>query len=399
MYSRLTLVDIAWRNVKSRVYRSGIMIFFVFVLAAALFTCMVMLKSMERGIESTSKRLGADIVVVPGRYYSSIENALFTGEPCTVYFDKVWEKRLEEVEGVESASSQLFLATLGTDCCESVSQLIAFDEKEDFVINPWIKENTGKNLSKFQIIAGSDVGLSEGENVTYYGVDFTVAGILDKSGMGYDHSVFVNFDGAGRIINSENARNFLSVQNEEFISMVNIKVKDGYDIEEVSNAIEAKYQEIAAYTANKMLGSIEKNVSGFAIYSKVISVILVILSTIAVMSIFSITINERNRECGIFILFGTSKKQLIEIIMIEAVIVTIIGTFAGILISGSGLIAFNNIIAAKLKMPYLTVNFAEAVIIVLKCILITFGMGIVSTIYSLMNLIKSDGIDLLKEGE
>lgn len=399
MKSRLSLLDIAWRNVKSRIYRSGIMIFFIFVLAATLFTCMVMIRSMESGIESTSKRLGADIVVVPARYYSSIENALFTGTPCTVYFDKAWEARLEEVEGVESASSQLFLATMGTECCESLSQLIAFDEKDDFVVNPWIKENTGKNLSANNIVVGSDVGLTEGENVTYYGVDFTVAGVLDKSGMGYDHSVFLNFDGARRIINAESAKSFLAIQTQDNISMVNIKVTDGYDIEEIGNAIASKYQDVAVYTTNKMLGNIEKSVSGFAIYSKIISVILVILSTIAVMSIFSITINERSRECGIFILFGTGKKQLIGIIIIEVVIITAIGTFAGIVASGTGLLAFNNLIAIKLQIPYLAVNPGEAAAIALKCVLITFGMGGLSTVYSLVNLIKREGSDLLKEGE
>lgn len=399
MKSRLTIFDIAWKNVKSRVYRSGIMVFFIFVITATLFTCMVMLASMESGIESTSKRLGADIVVVPERYYSSIENALFTGEPCTVYFDKAWIERLEEVKGVESTSSQLFLATLGTDCCESMSQLIAFDEAQDFVVSPWIKENTDKNLTAQEIVVGSDLGLTEGEEVSYYGVDFTVAGVLDESGMGYDHSVFMNYNGAERVINSEIAKNFLTLQDAESISMVNIKVKDGYSLEEVSAAISAKYDDIAVYTTSKMLGNIEKSVNGFSVYCKVISVILIVLSTIAVMSIFSITVNERKRECGIYVLFGTSKKQLIKIILVEAVIITVIGTLAGIVASGVTLFSFQNLIAAKIEIPFLKLDLGKIMEIALKCMLITFGMGCVSTIYSLVNLIRSNGVDLLKEGE
>lgn len=399
MKRKLTIFDIALKNVKSRVYRSGIMMFFIFVLSATLFTCMVMLTSMESGVESTKERLGADIVVVPEGYYSSIENALFTGEPCTVYFDKAWEERLEETWGVESASSQLFLATLGTDCCESVSQLIAFNEEDDFVVSPWIKAKTAKNLDENEVVVGSSLGFKEGQKVSYYGMDFTVAGVLDESGMGYDHSVFVNTGGAGRIIESKSAKSFLTVHNEDFISMVNIKVKNGYDIEEVSKAIAEANEGVAVYTANKMLGSIEKSVNGFSIYSKVISVILVILSTIAVMSIFSITINERKRECGIFLLFGTSKKQLVWIIMLEALIITVIGTAAGILISGGILFAFQNLISAKVEIPYLQLDFAKTVEITLKCILITFGMGSISTIYSIVNLVRSSGVSLLKEAE
>lgn len=246
---------------------------------------------------------------------------------------------------------------------------------------------------------GSDLGLNQGEKVTYYGVEFTVAGVLDESGMGYDHSVFVNYDGASRIIGSESAANFLTIQNDDFISMVNIKVKDGYDIEEVGDAISATHEDIAVYTTNKMLGNVEKSVNGFSVYSKVISVILIILSTIAVMSIFSITINERKRECGIFILFGTSKTKLIKIIMIEATIITVIGTFAGISVSALVLFSFQNLISTKIEIPYLGLDFGKTIVITLKCMLITLGMGSVATIYSLINLIRSDGIDLLKEGD
>ena len=190
MSNRFTTVQaslyIAWKNIKYRIYRSGIMMFFMFVLAVVLFVGMVMLSSMENGIASTTKRLGADLVVVPAKYFSSIENALFTGEPCTVYFDKEWTARLQDVEGVERASSELFLATLNADCCQTRAQLIAFDEDHDFVITPWIQEKTEKNLSEHSLVVGCNLGLETGETVTYYGTEFIVAGVLDESGMGYD---------------------------------------------------------------------------------------------------------------------------------------------------------------------------------------------------------------------
>lgn len=246
---------------------------------------------------------------------------------------------------------------------------------------------------------GSALGLGKGEKVTYYGVEFTVASVLDESGMGYDHSVFVNYDGAGRIIHSDSAANFLTVQNDDFISMVNIKVKSEYDIEQVATAISIANDDIAVYTTNKMLGSVEKSVNGFAVYSKVISVILVILSTIAVMSIFSITINERKREFGIFILFGTSKKQLIKIIMIEAAIITILGTIAGIAASALVLFSFQNLISTKIEIPYLETDLGKTIVIAVQCMLITLGMGSIAAIYSIVSLIRSNGIDLLKEGD
>ncbi|MGN0687896.1 MAG: ABC transporter permease [Oscillospiraceae bacterium] len=397
MHSKFILCEIALKNVKSRLYRSGLIALFVFVLSASLFACTVLLSNMNRGLESTSERLGADIVVVPEDYFSSIENALFTGNPCTVYFDRKWAEILRETDGIEAASSQLFLATLNSECCESLAQLIAFDEDNDFVIRPWLSTETA--LSENEAAVGCDIGLAKGETVTYYGTEFTVAEVLDKSGMGYDNSVFISYDGAKRIIGSESARNFLSVQSDDFISMVNLKVKDGYDAETVSNAIAKQYDGVAVYTSDKLLENAEKSIRSFTGYSNVLLTVLFVLSTISIMSIFSITVNERKREFGIFILFGTQKNQLIRIIMLEAVFIIIVGTAAGILLSGICLLLFRNIIVLNLQLPYLEVGIGELLSAVLQCTAITFAAGIAATIYSVVKLTRSSGANLLEEGE
>ena len=397
MRDKFVLGGIARRNIKSRIYRSLLMTLFVFVLSVSLFTCTVLLGSMKHGLESTSERLGADIVVVPEEYFSSIEDALFLGKPCTVYFDKEWTQWLGEIEGVESASSQLFLATLNSDCCESEAQLIAFDGENDFVVTPWL--NTGTTLAADEAAVGCDIGLKKGDSVTYYGAEFTVAEVLDKSGMGYDDSVFISYEGAGRLIGSESAKNFLTVQNNDFISMVNLKVRDGYSAEDVSRAIANLYDGIAVYTAGKLLENAEESVKSFTSYSGVLSAVLIVLSVLAIMSIFSITVNERKREFGVFLLFGTKKEQLIRIILLEAAIITAVGFTAGILTSGVCLLLFRNFIALRLQMPYLEVGAIETLGIVLQCAAITFSAGILSTIYSVVKITKTSCADLLEEGE
>lgn len=397
MRNKFVSGGIALRNIKSRIYRSALMTLFVFVLSAALFTCTVLLDSMKHGLESTSERLGADIVVVPEEYFSYIEDALFLGKPCTVYFDKEWTQRLGEIEGVESASSQLFLATLNSDCCEAQAQLIAFDGENDFVVTSWL--NTGTTLAADEAAVGCNIGFEKGDKVTYYGAEFTVAEVLDKSGMGYDDSVFISYDGADRLIGSDGAKNFLTVQNDEFISMVNLKVKDGFSAEEVSRMISNKYDGIAVYTSSKLLENAEESVRGFTSYSGVLSAVLIVLSVLAIMSIFSITVSERKREFGVFLLFGTKKKQLVQIILLEAVIITAVGFTAGILTSGICLLLFRNFIALRLQIPYLEVGALETLGIVLRCAAITFAAGILSTVYSIVKLTKTSGADLLEEGE
>ena len=131
---------IAYCNVKYRFFRSVMMMFFVFILSFTTYTFSSVSYSTKNGLESLSKRLGADIAVVPGRYTHLVENALFRGEPCTIYFENRWVEKIKGIEGIKQVSPQLFIATLnGADCCMGQSvQLIGFDPATDFVIQPWI---------------------------------------------------------------------------------------------------------------------------------------------------------------------------------------------------------------------------------------------------------------------
>lgn len=398
MLSRLTIWNIAWKNVKSRTDRACVIIVFCFVLSASLFMGQIMLNCMESGLKSTSERLGADIVVVPANYYSSIENALFVGEPCTVYFDKEWLERLKEIEGIEEISSQLFLASLGSECCETLTQLIAFDEK-DFVISPWINKNTSKEITQYEAVAGNRCGLKQGQKVNYYGVEFTIKDILEDTGMGYDYSIFFNYDGAKRMLSSESAQNFLSVSDENMISMINIKVKEGYDIEDVSNDIAMRYSEIAVYTTDKMLQTVEDRINSFLIYSNVMSFILGFLSIVAMMSIFSITVKERKREYGIYILFGTEKKQLTKIIVLEAAIMILSGIVLGIGISALIICLFQNLLFQEIGLPHLKIAFNSTMVAVVKSIGVTLGIGSISVVHSVYSILNCQGVELLKEGE
>ena len=94
---------------------------------------------MRQGIKSTTERAGADIIVVPDEGTEDIRDSLFAGKPCSVFFDRSMKEAVEQVEGVERVSGQMYVGTLSASCCSLPVQMIAFDPETDFVVQPWLK--------------------------------------------------------------------------------------------------------------------------------------------------------------------------------------------------------------------------------------------------------------------
>lgn len=93
------------------------------------------------------------------------------------------------------------------------------------------------------------------------------------------------------------------------------------------------------------------------------------------------------------------RNGLIALFVFEAIFIIIVGTVAGIMLSGICLLLFRNIIVLHLQLPYLEIGIGELLSAVLQCVAITFATGIAATVYSVVKLTKSSGANLLEEGE
>lgn len=392
---------IAVQNIKYRVFRSTIMTFFVFMLGFIMFAGSIIIKSTENGLISISERLGADLIAVPESYFSTIENALFKGEPCTVYFDKSWEEKIRQTDGIKRVSSQLFLATLAdSDCCDSAVLLIAFDPETDFVIQPWLNNNHRK-LKDGQVIAGSGLNVKKGDTLTYYGTEFEVANKLEKTGMGYDYSVFLKYSDAYKLAQSPNAINYMNIgKRDNIVSMIVADVDDGENLDKIlKNLISNNSNSgIKFFTSESMLDNIAKNFNNLSGYSSVLIVMIFIMSSVSLISLFSVTINERRNEFGIYISIGARKYQIFQIIIIEALLISLIGGLLGILFAMLVIYPFGTLISSVMEVPYLNPNFIETLFLFIKVLVTSAITGIISALYSAFRLFSVESGGLIKGG-
>lgn len=204
--------------------------------AFILFASYFFVHSMERSIEASSSRLGADLLVVPKGFGNQAGDLINSGNATPFYMDKQVLDHIESIPEVEKATAQIYLETVSTVCCRTQGDfpIVAFDPITDFTLRHWMANK--KELGKYDILIGSAAG---GENflfhydneyveewVTLFGKDFSVKGVMFPTGMGTDNTIFMHMDAAHELNGKEGSGlNFPQGQ----ISIVLVKTDPGME--------------------------------------------------------------------------------------------------------------------------------------------------------------------------
>ncbi|HBI91387.1 MAG TPA: hypothetical protein DDY58_02510, partial [Terrisporobacter glycolicus] len=126
---------------------------------------------------------------------------------------------------------------------------------------------------------------------------------------------------------------------------------------------------------------------------------LFIVTAMAIICIFIITINERKKEIGILYTIGAKKKQISLMIMLEGLIITTIGSIIGVLCSLTLITLFKNLISMSMDIPYLNTFNIETLKISIMCLAISVVTGLIASIISVYKISKEDTDILIRENE
>lgn len=398
----LTSKKIALLNINNKSGRSASLVILTAVLALVLFLSSFLIFSLKNGMNSLSDRMGADIIVVPEGYDTKVEGAILRGEPNTFFMDKSILKKIEGIDGVEEATPQLFLATLSAGCCSFPIQIIGFDAETDFVVTPWLQEQMKLPLEKGEVVVGNNVVGDVNSNVKFFEQEFKIKGRLQKTGMGFDNTVFLNFDEARRL--AKEYEKILEIEDkydDNMISSIMLKIKKGVETTEVQNAIrrECLNDGVFPLLSKSMMNEVSNSALDMINYVYILIALVWILTFIVLSLVYSITIKERKRELATMRILGATKKTLSNIILYEVLIINFIGAITGATLGFVISILFGRWFSQSFKMPFLAPNFAVLVVIFLAVLIIATLMGPISTLRSIKKMNKDELGLLLRQND
>lgn len=217
----------------------------VTVSVAILFALYLLYSGVSLGLDSGRKRLGADLLVIPGDAWVEPESILFTGAPMNMYMDADLENKVSHIPGVSHVSSQFFTQTLNADCCSlaSATRLIGFDPKSDSLILSLLQNKRDLNPARDEIIIGAKIDGVRGGSARVLNRDFRIAAALEPTGTTLDYSILMPMDSA-RLLAGDKEQRYLAVYWETYgppdrlISAMLVQTDQDAIEEDVTRAIE-----------------------------------------------------------------------------------------------------------------------------------------------------------------
>lgn len=394
----MTLLHFVLRGLKGRQFRSLLIVFFIFILTGFLVVTTVFLRGMEESLRTGMERLGADILVVPYDVTEQVQKKVLTGRLVTddsMPADHV--RRILEMEAVRRASPLLYLHTIigSPYCIADELYIVAFDPETDFTILSWLKDKLPRPLDIRDAIGGASINTNDrAEHILINSYDLALVGSLEPTGIWLDQTLFVTIDTARDMLSSNAIPGELSTDT---ITTIAVDLKPGYDAGRTALEMVLVAPGIWPVQTAKLMTTLSAQRAGLI---QSLFVALGITWTLAVVLtgfVFSLIVNERQREIGMLRAAGASRNFIFRLFLTESAILTIGGGLAGIILSIFLLYFFSSWLMSALEIRVFLPSLPGLVVFTIGCFLIALVLILPALLYPAIRASRLDPAVAMRE--
>ncbi len=418
-------IKLSWKNISSNKLRTGITVSIIALGICALIWFLTSLKAASNSLTNSFSTMGANAFSL--RFKD--RNMRFGGgggrdvEKTTKSARKERKSSIGKIITYEEAKAfkerYAFSGIVGL-AVRGGGGLVVNNEKyktnpdinvtggdENYLDLNGYKLQYGRNLAPTDIESGSNIciiGSAVAEKlfpensakavdkvVNVDHIPYRVIGVLEDKGS----SAFFN-TGKVVITSYNNIRRLYATQNSSYniavmvndINLIDVAVGEAkgtfrpirkLDVKEEDNFYIDKSDSIAATLMNN-LGFLEKGIIGVAL-------ITLLASSIGLMNIMLVAVNERTKEIGLIKALGGTKKDVRNQFLWESILISLLGAVAGIVVG----ILLGNLIAMLLKSG-LVLLWGWIIGGILVCSVV----GLVAGLYPAIKASKLNPIDALR---
>ena len=230
-----------------------------------------------------------------------------------------------------------------------------------------------------------------GKTIRVEGQVLTVIGVTTvKGGSGFqnqDDRVYVPLSTAQKTLFGENHLTAIAVAAKSENVMDAARNEIGYLLLERHKLKNPQEADFSIFSQEDLLGTATQITSTFTTLLSGIAAISLIVGGIGIMNIMLVTVTERTREIGLRKALGAKKKIITYQFLLEAVIITFVGGFAGMTIG----ILVSLILSNTLSLP-----FTISPVSVILAFSVSTGIGIVFGLYPAQKAAKLEPIEALR---
>ena len=405
---KLSSLSIALSNLSYKINRTLSMLLLTSLCAASVFACVVLYFGLKNGINTIQKRLGADLMIVPKGAEQKMQSVLISGEPNYFYMEKEIAEKISQIEGVEKVTSRFYLTSVSEDCCDFPVQIVGFEPETDFVISPWIEESFPPDSKKFTeefytegcVVTGNNV-LTQKDGVRFFGKTHPVSGKLSKSGAGIDNAVFVSMNTLKEIYDDAKERGFGFISDGKAgskVSAVFVRLSEGAKADSTAVKITSRIPNVSVVKRDAVFSEISSSLDSVFFILKILAVSVTLFTVISLAIIFPLAVSSRTAEFSILRILGAAHKKCAEILLYEALFISVAGGLSGIALACLLVFPFCTAIDSALSVPL--VFPPPAILFLTGCavLLAVIFAVLLSALKSIIAVSKLEPYSAMKQG-
>ncbi len=322
----MKLYNISLNNLKRR---KGKMIFLVMGLVIGIATVVTLLsitESMSRDIEERLNQFGANIVMTPRNENLSLSYGGINVGGVNYKVREFDENKLPDIRKIKNSKNLGIIAPKVIGAVKINGRdvlLMGVDFEQEIALKTWWQFDGYPPKQANEVLLGSQVassfGLSTGDNLILSDKNFVVRAVLQPTGASEDNVIIADLYESQKVLGKEGK-----------ISMVEIAAFcRGCPINELTLQIAEKFPDAKVTALKQAVMSKMQSIELFKSFSLGISVLVIFIGSLLVFVTMMGSVSERTREIGIFRAIGFRRGHVMQIILLEALIVGLVGGFLG----------------------------------------------------------------------
>jgi putative ABC transport system permease protein len=396
--SRWLLGGLALQNVARRRVRTALLAAAVAVSCAVVFAGGVLMRSIVASMSVGFSRLGADLMVAPAEALINITAGLLTMEPT----DQTVPADLFSVAiaGISRVSPQRVFRTDQSGIGNSVD-VIGFDSERDFTVQPWIAERLGRQMGPGDVIVGAAREVPVGSEIVLFGRPFRVFARLGRSGIGtHERGIFMTSQDLLNLAPAVRERTGSTppMLRPDRVSGFLLQLAPGTTEIQARFALLSHFPGIKVVAGEALLTGVRQSLEALFAGSLLLIAMAFVSTAIMVAVLFSAIIAERRGELGLFKAIGARRRQMIALMVIEAVIVTGSGGILGITFGELLLRLFARLVVyhlSEMGVGFVWINATDTLLIAALCLVLAALTGAVGALVPAWRACRSDAYELI----
>ena len=384
----MKLHNISFGNIKRR---KGKMLFLVLGLVIGIATVVTLLsitESMTKNIEERLNQFGANIVMVPKSENLSLNYGGIDVGGVNYQVQEFDQKKLPNIKTIKNYKNLSIIApkVLGPVKVNNKNVLLmGVIFEEELALKTWWQKTGGSFPQKEnEVILGSAVaslfGFKIGDTINLSGKSFKVATILKPTGASEDDAIIASLNPVQTLLGKEGK-----------LSMVEISAFcQGCPITELTLQIAEKFPNAKVTAMKQAVMSKMQSIDMFRSFSLGISIIVIFIGSLLVLVTMMGSVNERTREIGIFRAIGFRRGHVMQIILLEALLLGIIGGILGFVIGN--LIAYGIIPIVMKDGAFAGINVNLGIISILMAV----ALSLLASLYPAFKASNMDPSEALR---